>query len=322
VPGEWEPPEPVRRGEPAGRAPAPDVLHPELALPVGPPRGGASARPRVWTVFVAFGAVLGALLLIPSVLVAVLAAARFGAGVLTRPAELPRALAAVAYSFPGLTSVVVTNTAILAAVALGAAALSPVPWRRRVGLVAPRLGAGGFALVVVGILACSQALDAVVELCGVQQVGFLARFREVAARLPAGQVVAFTLVMGLGPGFGEELFFRGYVQTRLARRWGAARAILVSALLFGALHLDPVQSPLAAGLGLYLGYVAWRTGSVWPAMAAHAVNNMVAVLSAALIRGELGRGVTLALLGAGVAVTGGVVLWLRGRPAPPAGGGS
>ena len=85
------------------------------------------------------------------------------------------------------------------------------------------------------------------------------------------------------PGFGEEFLFRGYIQTRLGQRWPRLLALLVTSLLFGVLHMDPVQSTMAVFLGLWLGEVADRTGSIWPAVAGHAFNNAAATVLSAFV---------------------------------------
>ncbi len=71
----------------------------------------------------------------------------------------------------------------------------------------------------------------------------------------------------------EEIAFRGYVQTSLALRRSPAAAVLGAAALFAIVHLDPIRFPAVLLLGLVFGWLTWRAGSVWPAVAAHAVNN-------------------------------------------------
>jgi membrane protease YdiL (CAAX protease family) len=73
----------------------------------------------------------------------------------------------------------------------------------------------------------------------------------------------------------EEITFRGYVQRTLALRRGPAAAILGAAFLFALLHLNPVLFPALLVLGAIFGWLAWRGGSLWPAVAAHAVNNAI-----------------------------------------------
>ncbi len=122
-------------------------------------------------------------------------------------------------------------------------------------------------------------------------------FGTLISEMSGLTLVGAVLVIGLGPGIGEELLFRGYIQTRLRRRWGPGWAILLTSILFGVMHIDPVQGTFAMGVGFFLGYLTERTGSLWPAMVCHTVNNMVSILQTGLggpeIEGELANAVTV-----------------------------
>ena len=83
----------------------------------------------------------------------------------------------------------------------------------------------------------------------------------------------FVLFIALVPAFVEELFFRGYLQRRLLARWSPAAAIPVVAILFAAFHGTPVWALSVLPLGLALGILAWRTGSLWPGIVCHAFVN-------------------------------------------------
>jgi membrane protease YdiL (CAAX protease family) len=74
----------------------------------------------------------------------------------------------------------------------------------------------------------------------------------------------------------EEAAFRGHLLSLLRARLPPAGAIAVTALAFAALHLDPVRFVAVFELGVLYGWLAWRAGSLWPAIAAHAANNGVA----------------------------------------------
>jgi hypothetical protein len=71
------------------------------------------------------------------------------------------------------------------------------------------------------------------------------------------------------------------VQRGLVPSLGGPAAVALAALFFGALHVDPVHAAFAAVLGLYLGLVSYVAGSVRPAIACHAVNNLCAVVASA-----------------------------------------
>ncbi len=80
------------------------------------------------------------------------------------------------------------------------------------------------------------------------------------------------LVLGVTPAICEELFFRGLVFSGL-RRLGAWPAVLLSALLFGLAHASIYRLLPTFILGVLLGVLRWRSGSVVPGMVMHAVNN-------------------------------------------------
>jgi membrane protease YdiL (CAAX protease family) len=103
--------------------------------------------------------------------------------------------------------------------------------------------------------------------------------------LESGLGTGFNLVaLALIPGFCEEILFRGYAQRQFERASGPVGGILLSGLLFGLYHLRPSQVLPLAVLGLYLAYLTWRTGSLWPAILVHVLHNGLAVVVARLVR--------------------------------------
>ncbi|MCP3167170.1 type II CAAX endopeptidase family protein [Myxococcus qinghaiensis] len=77
--------------------------------------------------------------------------------------------------------------------------------------------------------------------------------------------------------FCEELFFRGVFQRGLTPRppTSPTKALVISAVVFSAFHLDPVGFVARVELGLLFGWLYLRTGSLWPGIGAHAANNLV-----------------------------------------------
>ena len=132
-------------------------------------------------------------------------------------------------------------------------------------------------VMVLGMLALGQALDSLTWLLGVGERGSMVIVRRVLEGAVGPDIFGAVLVFGVIAGATEELFFRGYMQTRLAEAWGPARAVVVTAACFGVLHVDVsgVHMALAFAMGLYLGFVVERTGSVLPAIVCHVVKNVV-----------------------------------------------
>lgn len=154
-----------------------------------------------------------------------------------------------------------------------------------------------------------------------------------AAALPHGFGALLLTWLGLCvlPAIGEELLFRGAMQG-LMRPAGSAAAILAPALLFALLHLDPAQGLTAFLCGLFLGWLAERTGSILPGMLLHFINNTLAFLVLYLqlyAPPQAVLAVQLVLL-LGAPLVGGLLFWravqqnLRFedglRPGPPAAG--
>jgi uncharacterized protein len=136
--------------------------------------------------------------------------------------------------------------------------------------------------------------------------------------------IGMAVVASVLAPLAEEVAFRGYVLSALRTRLPPGPAIVGSALLFACMHLDPVRFPAVFFLGLFLGWLAWRSGSVWPAVAAHAVNNALGSAVAAGADGGAAAGAhgtvaaslaVIVLGGAALAPVG--LAWLRATPSPP-----
>lgn len=82
----------------------------------------------------------------------------------------------------------------------------------------------------------------------------------------------FLTVAGLAPFF-EELLFRGFLLPALARRQRLAVALVLSSLLFAAIHLQPAGLPVLGTLGLVMGLAMRHTGSLRTPILVHACWN-------------------------------------------------
>lgn len=88
-------------------------------------------------------------------------------------------------------------------------------------------------------------------------------------------------VVALLPALGEELVFRGILQRHIAEWFKNEHlAIIVTAFLFSAFHLEFFSFLPRFFLGIVLGYLFVMSRSLWLNMLAHFVNNAIAVISA------------------------------------------
>ncbi len=192
-----------------------------------------------------------------------------------------------ARSATGLVACAVIEAAILSAISFGAAGGPASPLERL------RLGPGrgtklGVVAATVALVGLSAAGGAALEILLPEGVGISETFTAALAGDAHSKLGLTLLGIGLAPAFAEEVFFRGFLQRRLEPTWGRMTAVVLAAAAFGVFHLDLAQGTVAFFAGLVLGWTAERLGSVRPCIAAHAVNNLVFVLLAALAPKVLG----------------------------------
>ena len=86
------------------------------------------------------------------------------------------------------------------------------------------------------------------------------------------------LVMAAIPALGEELFFRGILQTVLGEKFNRHLAVWITAFIFSAIHLQFYGFLPRFLLGAALGYLFLFSGSIWASIVAHFINNALAVV--------------------------------------------
>jgi membrane protease YdiL (CAAX protease family) len=166
---------------------------------------------------------------------------------------------------------------LVTAVLLANRTLPPKPWH--FGLRPTRLWAavGWAALGIATFFVFSAVYAAIVHPDVKQRVT-----EELGAdQGPVGLILAGVVVVMLAPVF-EELFFRGFLYRALRSSLRPAFAAAIVGVVFGLIHWAPggaqgglVVPPLAA-LGFIFCIVYERTGSLYPVIAMHALNNAVA----------------------------------------------
>jgi sodium transport system permease protein len=100
---------------------------------------------------------------------------------------------------------------------------------------------------------------------------------------PGGRGVLSTLfLMAITPAICEESLFRGPILRGLARQLSPMAAAVVTGVFFGLFHVDVWRLVPTGLLGVILSLIALRSGSIFPSMLAHALNNGCLVVMAEL----------------------------------------
>jgi membrane protease YdiL (CAAX protease family) len=230
----------------------------------------------------------------------------------------------------GVRPALIVAELFLAAPSLLALAAWRIPWARGLALVGLSRGASALALLTGAALwAASLGLFELQYAAWPPPPGYLDSFQMLHRALkPSGLLDGALSIaaIALAPAACEEILFRGTLLpsfVRVLRPWGA---ILLSALLFGIIHVDPTTSgaytlyrvPFAASVGLGLGVLRVRSGSLVPCILAHAVLNTITFVTVLLTAPSTELEAANLLQGAGLFVLGGAAsVWLL-RPGSPA----
>lgn len=97
-------------------------------------------------------------------------------------------------------------------------------------------------------------------------------------RDPDSSLPLLILAIGILPGFFEELGFRGWMQSIWRETLSPRRALVLTACFFAIVHLSVVSLGWLLPMGLWLGWLRERSGSIWPGVVAHMGHNTAIVL--------------------------------------------
>ena len=98
-------------------------------------------------------------------------------------------------------------------------------------------------------------------------------------------LVLFCFVLCVLPAISEELVFRGAITSYLSAE-KTSTVCLISGALFALMHMNLAQMLNAFLVGMFLTLITLRTGSIFPAMAIHFVNNLTTVLAENIFSGR------------------------------------
>ena len=92
------------------------------------------------------------------------------------------------------------------------------------------------------------------------------------------QLVWRLFALALVPAICEELLFRGFIFGRFLQTGQPGQSLMMTSLLFGLFHRNLAALLPTTLAGIFLAFAVWRTGSVYCAMAMHALINTWAIL--------------------------------------------
>ena len=130
--------------------------------------------------------------------------------------------------------------------------------------------ARAYPIAAVGLLAMSTLAEPLVSAIPMPR-----QLQELIAKLFTKDLI-FTAV--IAAPILEETLFRGIILDGFLKNYQPAKAILWSAFLFGFIHLIPTQALNAMFIGVALGWLYYRTWSLWLCMFLHFVNNALSSL--------------------------------------------
>jgi membrane protease YdiL (CAAX protease family) len=111
-------------------------------------------------------------------------------------------------------------------------------------------------------------------------------FRRLHAALaPSGVLdgLVSVAVIALLPALCEELVMRGVLLPSLAAVASATPAVVLTAAAFAVIHFDPIRLLFTFVLGVVLGFLRLRTGSLWPPIVVHLTLNALTFAVAPLV---------------------------------------
>ena len=142
--------------------------------------------------------------------------------------------------------------------------LEPAHWTSFLGTLFTGIGAFGIIIWVSRI-----------------QMEMLPEFEEFAKSMEKMLNISEThlhpaiglLIFALSPAICEEALFRGILLSSMKRKMPAWMTIVFVGFLFGVFHIYLYRILPTGLLGILFTYIVYRTGSIWPAVLAHFINN-------------------------------------------------
>jgi uncharacterized protein len=147
-------------------------------------------------------------------------------------------------------------------------------------------------LAVIALLALQQVLQGymllqeaiplpskVQQLVDMLKELFEETYRMLVSAQSPGELLFVVVTVALVPAVCEELLFRGLVQRDLESAVGGGRSAVFTGIIFGLFHLNPLSVVPLIALGVFFGFLVYRSENITLAMVAHFLNNFLATVA-------------------------------------------
>ena len=108
---------------------------------------------------------------------------------------------------------------------------------------------------------------------------FEAVYKQLVSTNSIPELLWVIIIVALIPAIAEEFLFRGLVQRSFEKGLTPMRGVIATGLIFGAYHMNPFSFIPLAVIGIYLGFLTMRSGSIWVSVVTHFFNNAFACLA-------------------------------------------
>jgi len=103
-------------------------------------------------------------------------------------------------------------------------------------------------------------------------------YQLLVAPIQSGSFFFSILGIGILAPIIEEILFRGIIMYQLKKLFPIQIVIILQGILFGVYHFNIIQGFYAAFLGIYFGFLAYKSNSIWPAIIAHMMMNITSLV--------------------------------------------
>ena len=133
----------------------------------------------------------------------------------------------------------------------------------------------GAVLLIFGTIILGIILSAITSSFFPNSAKAMSSSMNIIYQLGFGRTMLLVAVL---PAVCEELMFRGFLLSAMEKHMKPQTVLLVAAALFGAYHMNMVQSLTTALLGYVIAYVSYHSRSIFPGMLMHFINNALSCI--------------------------------------------